>query len=134
MRGWLMLCLLLAGCNLSTGTLTPVPTADVPQIEVINVENGASAYVGTDLTFDIVARDATAGVVRIELRVDGMLLNETETPDSQPQTVFRVLMNWVAEGEGRHFVSLIAYRADGTPSNELRLLLDVVAATSEPSP
>lgn len=124
------LLVILAACNL-TGAPVPTeipPTPDLPRVEFIFPENNATVFEGTDLTVDLVARDETQGVATIVFFVDG---NEVQTGD-QPDggiDVFRVNMNWVAEGVGVHSLSAIAYRPDGTPSDETTILVEVVART-----
>jgi hypothetical protein len=119
--------LVLAGCNLDSSTPTPVPTPDIPSVEFLYPDNDARVTEGTDLTIDIVARDDTAGIQRIELYVNGQLLNTATVPDFGTEPVYRVEMNWFANGIARHVLSAIAYRADGTPSEETFLDVEVVA-------
>jgi hypothetical protein len=121
------LILALAGCNLDSATPTPAPTPDIPTVAFLYPDNEARVTEGTDLTLDIVARDATAGIQRIELYVNGQLLNTATVPDFQVEPVYRVEMNWFANGVARHVLSAIAYRADGTPSEETFLDVVVIA-------
>lgn len=122
----IILILALAGCNLDTETPTPVPTPDLPQVQFLYPAEGARVVDGTDLTLDILAQDQTAGVQRIELYVDGQLLN-SDAVLAQPESAFRAELNWFANGIGKHILSAVAYRADGTPSNEAALTVDVIA-------
>lgn len=116
----------LAACNLNAPQPTPIPTPDVPRAFFNNLENGSSVYEGTDLELDIVAQDDTVGVQKIELYLDGEKFNEGET-ENGAVPVFRVTMNWVAEGLGRHTLGLLAYRPDGTTSQETIIAITVIA-------
>jgi hypothetical protein len=78
-----------------------------------------------EITVDIVAEDDTAGIARIIFMVDGTQINEG-APDAVVP-VFRVAMNWVAGNLGGHTLHAIAYRPDGTQSDEAIILVDVIA-------
>jgi hypothetical protein len=122
----LLIALLCAACNLNAPPPTPVPTPDVPRAYFNNLENGAIVTEGTDVQLDIVAQDETAGVAKIELYVDGEFYNEGVVA-GEPVPIFRVTMNWLAAGAGRHTLGLLAYRADGTASDDTLIAVEVVA-------
>ena len=82
----------------------------------------------TDFVFDIVARDETQGIAKVELRIDDELIAEAEPPDEDSVPVFRVNMNWLAQGIGKHFVEVIPYRPDGTRGDPAQLTLEVIAS------
>jgi len=94
-----------------------MPTPDLPQVRFLFPENNAQVYDGAEILVDILAEDATAGIVKIDFLVDGVKINE-----GIPAAVtspFRVQMNWIANGIGGHTLSVISYRADGTTSLEV---------------
>jgi hypothetical protein len=117
---------MLSACNLTATAPTPAATPDLPQVEFISPLNGATIFPETLLDIDIVAQDATAGITRIEFYVDGEMLEEG-SPDSGQEAVFRVTMNWLTEGVGLHSLGVIAYRPDGTPSQETTIVVEVIA-------
>lgn len=123
----LLLLLVLSGCNLTTpaSTPTPVPTPDLPRVHFEFPENGSIVYEGTELIADIIAEDESVGIERIEFYVNGVP-HLTGEPESAPVTVFRATMNWVAEGLGAHTLSAVAYRVDGTPSDEEIIRIEVI--------
>lgn len=126
--GWLLgVALLLAGCTLEASrlALTPIPTPDIPRVEFLFPDNNSVVLENTDLTLDIIAYDETAGVARVEVRVDGELLLDALPPDAIPVSPFRFETNWLAQGLSRHVIAAVAYRTDGTPSAEALLILDV---------
>lgn len=119
--------LLAAGCNLSAeAPQTPVPTRDAPAVEFLFPPNNSTVLEGTDLTLDIVARDASIGVHRLEIYLNDVLLRETELADYTVEPVYRVQVNWLADGVGLHALTAVAFRPDGTRSDEGRITIEVV--------
>lgn len=127
----LALCCLILGavaCNLAQPAPTPVPTPNVPTVEIIDPPNNVQVIEGTDFTIDIVGRDTSMGVSKIELWVDDVLLNQVNPFDNVAEMVFRAQMNWVAVGTGRHVIEAIAYRPDGQRSDSAFISVDVLPA------
>lgn len=124
-------CLLLAvsACNLAKPSPTPLPTQDAPTVEIIAPPNNATVIEGTDFTIDMVARDAGSGVSKIELLVDGSLINQVNPFDNAAEPIFRAQINWVALGEGKHLFEAIAYRPDGQRSDSAFISIEVLPAT-----
>ena len=119
--------LMLVGCNLGTAPeTTVVPTPNIPTIEFLAPPNNSQVFDGFNLLLDIVARDEADGVARIEFYVDGERVNEATPLDATSVPVFRAEMNWVAQREGLHVLTAIAYREDGTQSDEALLNIEVV--------
>jgi hypothetical protein len=127
-RLWLWsLVLLVAGCNLSAAAPeTPVATPDVPVVEFLYPPNNSTVLEGTDLTLDIVARDTSIGVSRLEVYLNDVLLREVELADYTVEPVYRIQVNWLADGAGLHALTAIAFRPDGTRSDEGRITLEIV--------
>ena len=121
----LMLFGVISGCTLTEVPPTAVPTPDIPRVRFMFPENGARVVQNAEITVDIVAEDDTAGISRIVFMVDGTQINEG-TPDAAVP-VFRVAMNWIAGNLGGHTLHAIAYRPDGTQSDEAIILVDVIA-------
>jgi hypothetical protein len=129
MRFWLasLLLLTLAACNLDLASnITPEPTPDLPRLEVLAPPNNSRVVEGTEFVFDIVARDETHGIARVELRIDDETIAEAKPPETDSVPVFRVNMNWLAQGIGKHFVEVIPYRPDGTQGDPAPLTLEVI--------
>lgn len=112
------------GCNLGTPQATPVPTPDIPTVQILAPPNNAQVVEDTDFDIDILGVDQSQGIAKIELYVDGTLINDSTTTDTLPQ--YRVTMNWLAQGIGLHVVSAIAYRADEARSDETLINIEVV--------
>jgi hypothetical protein len=123
-----ILALLLVGCNLSNVPPTATPQPDIPQIEFQYPANNSVVVAGTDVQIQLLAQDPRGvGVARVELRVDDMFLQEGAPVASAAVTVFTINMNWLAEGEGLHALSAVAYRPDGTMSDFATIQLQVIA-------
>ncbi len=125
---WVLLVIvgvLVGGCNLGAPAITPSPTPEIPAAEFLFPDNNSRVEMGAVLTIDIVARDRAQGISRVELLVDDVIISEATPVDNAPP-IFRVTMNWLAEGIGLHTLKAIAYRADGTASDETIIIVEVV--------
>lgn len=121
----LALMLVMSGCNLGTPQQTPVPTPDIPTVQILTPPNNAQVIDGTDFDIDILAIDESQGIFKIELYVDGELINDNiAVGGTLPQ--YRVTMNWLAKGVGFHVVSVIAFRQDDTRSDEVVINIEVI--------
>jgi hypothetical protein len=130
--GVLGVILTLSACNLSTEPPTPTPELDVPIIRFQFPLNGSLVVEGTDVQIELLAEDPNGvGVARVALFADEMLHQEASPLVSAAVTVFTVSMNWLAEGLGRHTLSAIAYRPDGTASEPIVISLEIVPATGD---
>lgn len=125
----LLICILLvvSGCNL---TNEPEPTATatppMPEIQFLFPANEATVVEGTDLDIELLASDEGIGIARVEFLVDETLINERGPDISAAVPLFTVNMNWLAQGQGRHTLSAIAYRPDGTASDMETILVNVL--------
>jgi hypothetical protein len=121
------LCLLLAGCNLiSQAEVTAEPSLDIPTIEIIAPGNNRQIVEGTDFSFDIVAQDSGDGVSQINLYIDEALIGEAFPVEEDAVPIFRATINWLAQGQGNHFVEAIAYRLDGSRSDGAKIVIEVI--------
>jgi hypothetical protein len=125
---FIVLC--ISGCNLGAATpSTPIATPDLPTVSFNAPVNNARVFEDTLLDVDIVATDNTEGISKVEFYVDGTLLEAGEPENSPVKPIYRVTMNWLTEGVGNHSLSAIAYRPDGTPSEETVIVLEIVPRT-----
>lgn len=124
----LTLLLVLGACNLSNVPPTPTPTPPpLPTTRFLFPDNESIVVEGTALDIDILASDDQgSGVVRVELLADDQLVKEGAPNGGQAVSPFRVQMNWLAQGIGRHTLTAIAYRADGTPSDPTTILVNII--------
>lgn len=122
-----MVGVLMAGCNLQSGTQTPIPTPDIPRVEFQFPQNNSTVLEGTDLNIDLVGSDPGPGVARIELLVDDQPHQEGKPAISPEVPTFTVKMNWLAQGIGAHSFTAVAYRLDGTASAPQTIIIEVLA-------
>lgn len=126
---WIWLIVLMTGvsaCNLGTPSATSVPTPDIPSVEILSPPNNVQVIENTDFPIDIVGRDNSVGVDKIELYVDETLINESVKTDGAVPA-YRVTMNWLAKGIGFHVISVISYREGGLRSDEVIINIEVIA-------
>lgn len=127
-----VICFLLAGCNLTDSAGTPIATPDLPQVEILFPENGQQVVEGFDLTIDVLAQDQTSGIARIDVMLDGEVLQSASVEGDDPVLPqFRIETNWIASSIGRHPLSAIAYRLDNTSSDEVTIVIEVVSPSEE---
>lgn len=114
-----------AACNLVPAETTPIATPDLPRVEFLSPPNRATVVEGALLDVDIVAQDETAGIDKVEFFVDGSLL-QTGEAETGNEEIYRVTMNWLAEGIGNHSLTAVAYRPTGLASQETTIIVEVV--------
>lgn len=119
--------IMLAGCNLNDPNITPIPTLDIPRVEFLYPDNNSIVIEGTDLTLDILATDSSAGIAEIEVFLNGEPLRTAAPQDGVTVPSFRAELNWFAQGVGRHTLTAVASRLDGTQSEEARIIVEVRA-------
>jgi hypothetical protein len=124
-----LISLLLAACNLvNQAEITAEATVDIPTIEIRDPSNNRQIVEGTEFSFDIVAQDSGAGVSKIVLRIDEAQIGEAFPLEAEEVPIFRVSINWLAQGQGNHFVEAIAFRLDGTESDAAKIVIEVIAS------
>jgi hypothetical protein len=105
----------------------PASDSDMPVVEIISPASGVQVSEGTEVNVELRAADQTIGIARIVLLVDGEMFDEALMPNYQVAAEFEAQITWVAEGIGAHELSAIGYRADGTPSEEVSINIEVGA-------
>src|SRR6476469_292047 len=128
---------LLAGVIVSAfvtacGGAAPSPNSsagNVPSVLVQAPSNGAVVPVGSDVAVTGAASD-TIGVDHVDLFADGVSV--ASTPAGQPTPLLPFSLTWLATPAGPHVLEVVAYRADGTPSNPSAVNVVVGAGGSFP--
>lgn len=98
----------------------PTPTTDdsgavgTQGASVITSPASGSTYaVGDTIQVQSTSSD-TAGVVRIDLIVNGETISSDETPGGAPQLQYSLIQYWTPDQPGTYIVVVIAYREDGS--------------------
>jgi Bacterial Ig domain len=126
------LVVLLSACHIRTNnaTNTPYPTPDIPRVNFLFPENRSTVLDGADLSVQLLAEDSGDGVARVELLVDDFAVGEAKPEITAAVPVFNAIIHWSAQGIGKHSVSAVAYRPDGTASTQTTIVIEVVARSS----
>lgn len=123
-----ILLLLSSACSLRLLD-TPSPSAVIeglPQVEIAAPAANARYLQGVNVIIQALVANAGADIDRVEISVDGVLLQTLRAPNPGALPHFSVNAVWVAEGEGDHTASVTAYRADGTFSEPASVTFQVV--------
>lgn len=112
----------LTACTLITSEIVPTPE---PPVVFVAPPNNQQVAAGAALTLDVVARSREVGVARVALYVDETLLGEGTPPEGTVE-VFRVTMQWNAQGAGFHSLSAQAFDANGQPIGEALIVVEVI--------
>jgi uncharacterized protein YraI len=129
-----MLALSALACNLPGSSDTPAggdapaAAANAPVVDIRVPVNGMSFAEGTNVIIQTVGTDAGAGVSRIDLLIDDVAYGSNTAPTAAGQSAFITNFEWVAEGQGLHSITAIAYRQDETASTAATISVNVVAA------
>jgi hypothetical protein len=89
--------------------------------------SGTAVVVGQEVLIDSTAT-ADAGVARVELAIDGVVVRRDSPPSGNP-TTFRVSQGWTPDAQGQVAVSVVAYDLNGNASPQVSLTLQVVASS-----
>jgi len=111
-------------CDLSTFGLG---STGKPQITIQSPVAGSQYKEGGDVAVQSMSNDA-AGIVRVELSVDGTVVRTDAPPIPKGQTVFNLVQTWKAT-PGVHTMSVRAYNASSVASDPVFVAVSVTAAT-----
>ncbi len=98
----------------------------MPQARILFPAHNQQVIEGLVFDIDILAEDAAQGIARIELHVDGELVQAIES-ETGALNEFRATMNWFAKDIGWHKFAAVAFRPDGEKSNAAIIALEVIA-------
>lgn len=113
----------LLACDISA--FLPIGNAR-PTVIIQSPVSGATFKEGDEIPIQSTSNDP-AGIVRVELLVDGQVVSSDAPPIPQGQVSFSLVQKWKATG-GSHTLSVRAYNASGTGSDPASVSLDVAAA------
>jgi CARDB/Bacterial SH3 domain/Bacterial Ig domain len=112
-------------CNAQVGSSgTPVAVSEA-SVVFIAPDNNSVIAEGSTITLAVNAAD-TAGVGRIEFRIDDNLIGTQNAPSDGLQTNFTARQPWIAQGIQGHLVVAVAFHPDGKPIGEAKITFQVV--------
>ncbi len=126
----LALSLGVLGCNLtnsSSSSPAASPTftsaAGTPVLTISSPSNGAEVVRGQEVLVQSTAQD-TIGITRIELRVNGFIVNTVSSTSPTGDRQFAVIQPWTPSEAGPATLVVIAYRAS-IPSTPAQVVVNV---------
>ncbi len=137
---WITLGLLMAlaamvsGCNLASSPDSNTAAISGPPTVTIAAPPANATYL-ENVAVNIQALVGNAGtdVDRIEILVDGTIIQTLKAPNPGGAPSFSIAQSWQAAGEGQHTISVTAFRADGSSSAPASVAINVITAQSSPT-
>jgi hypothetical protein len=123
------LALLLASCGLPTQVSQTTP----PTVAITSPAGGQQVPEGQELMILFTATDAQ-GVARVEVGVDGVLLQTVLNPSPAANALFSGQQPWTATKPGPHSLMAIAYNSAGMASSPAVVNIAVIAGGGEAPP
>ncbi len=136
---WITLCLIAAlalivsGCNLaSTPGQNTVAISGPPTVQIAAPPANATYLENVAVNIQALIGNAGTDLDRIEILVDGTIIQTLKTPNPGGAPSFSIAQSWQAAGAGQHTISVTAFRADGSSSAPASVAINVI--TAQPSP
>jgi uncharacterized protein YraI len=133
--------LLASGCSFPAAQ-PPTPTLEIPtsipdvvelvdagrpDVNILSPPSGSSFSAGEQILVQSTATDTGPGITRVDLLVNGSLVDSDNTPEGIPQNNFSILQIWTPDQPGDYILSVIAYRGDGVPSDPALISVNIGA-------
>ncbi len=112
-------------CDLSTLTGS---LGGKPQVKIQSPSNGSQFRDGEEITIQSISTDP-AGIVRVELSVDGAPIATGAPPIPTGQTTFNLVQKWKATA-GAHTLTVRAFNASGGASDPAIVSISVVSSSA----
>ena len=84
------------------GLATSTPAATKPTVIIVAPPSNATVQTGNEVKIQSTSTDAQ-GVVLVELLVDGQTVQNSPTPNGQPQQQFSVIQTWTRLNSGHAY-------------------------------
>jgi hypothetical protein len=127
------LALIVSGCNLaSTPGQNTVAISGPPTVQIAAPPANATYLENVAVNIQALIGNAGTDIDRIEILVDGTIIQTMKTPNPGGAPSFSISQSWQAAGEGQHTISITAFRGDGSSSAPANVAINVI--TSQPSP
>ncbi|MBI5652015.1 MAG: hypothetical protein HZC40_16485 [Chloroflexi bacterium] len=106
--------------------LTACTTGAKPTTQIVSPPSGSVFREGEQVAIQSLSTDA-AGVVRVELVIDGTIVKVDPSPTAQGQQAFPLIQTWQAT-QGTHTIIVRAYNASGGTSEPAAISITVAPA------
>lgn len=138
--GLMLMALLAAGCTLNVGESAQQATPQIsgaPVVQLIAPLPNATYLANVDVNILARVNNAGADVASVEVSVDDEVIAALQNPNPAGASSFSVTQTWFSM-LGTHTIRVRALRADGTSSEPVSIVVNVVeaqsAATETPAP
>ena len=122
--------LLLFAFLISATACSSVRTESKPTILIVSPASGSEFHAGDDIAIQSTASDP-AGIVRVELLVDDLLVRTDSSPSAQGPAAVTLTQTWKAT-PGTHILLVRAYNAAGNVSNPAAIAV-IVSQVATPT-
>lgn len=129
---WALGLVLALGALACTLTGASTRSRALPAASIESPAAGASVAAGETVSITIAATDASDGIARVEVYVNGALLGSVPVEDG-PAPAVVITQGWTPKEEGEANLMAIAYRADGTGSAPATIAVMVTGMTPDPA-
>jgi pSer/pThr/pTyr-binding forkhead associated (FHA) protein/uncharacterized protein YraI len=109
------------------------PLAQIPKVVITAPVPGSEVSINQPVTVQATASDP-AGVVRMELWVDGVKTAEAVSPVRQGQPTLTASLQWVPATSGNHTLEVKAYNQSGQVSEPTAVVVAAIDASGNASP
>lgn len=130
----LVLAFILTACNLNTGVVGDGQTAisGPPTVQIAAPPANATFLENIAVNIQALIGNAGTDIARIEISVDGTVIETLESPNPGGAPSFSIAQSWQASGVGQHTIDVVAFRADGSSSVPVPVTINVIS--TQPSP
>ncbi|MEZ4668885.1 MAG: SH3 domain-containing protein [Anaerolineae bacterium] len=131
---FMWLAVILTACNLVTDNAqNQAVISGVPTIQIAAPPANAAFLENVAVNIQALIGNAGSDIDRIEILVDGTIIETLKTPNSAGAPSFSIAQTWQPTGAGQHTISVTAFRADGSSSEPAEVTINVVGAQASPT-
>jgi hypothetical protein len=130
-----LLLFIATGCNLNTPETEGVSAIQgVPVVRIIAPLPNAPYRDGVNVPIQAQISNAGPDIDRVEVSVDGSIIQTFTTPNSNGNPIFSITYTWAASGPGAHTIDVVAFRQDGSSSAPVPVTITVVSQSAVETP
>src|SRR5258706_3731424 len=117
-----------------TADTTLVALSDVPEVEIRSPQDNTEVVIQTEVQVYAHAVDKV-GVTRIEMRVDGLIVDTAASPEANGTPTMDSILSWTPNSAGSHVLQVVAFRGNirGNPKQITLLVRETAAQVTKPA-